>query len=245
MAEIAGRTHEIMEMETMTFPLFPSLRAALVVGTVLTAAACAGMRVDTDYDPQASFSDLRAYEWLDSTEITDELAAISPFLERRIRRAVDRALEERGFVNDPGGEVDFRITSFVVAPEGSEIARCRGRGFACGAPVVSLQLGFGYPYGYGLRYPWYWFRHPYRMYPWGYAHAYRIGFGYTWLPLYERPSGRLPGTLVLDVFDAANGELIWRGWAEGALIDLPRTEETQQYLDETVAKILERFPPPS
>ncbi len=222
-----------------------SLRAILVSATVLSTVACAGMRVDTDYDPQASFTALRAYGWLDSAEITEELAAISPFLERRIRRAVDLTLEERGFLNQSGGDVDFLITAFVVAPEGSEVARCRGRGVACGAPAVSLQLGFGYPYGYGLRYPWYGFGYPYRMYPWGYAHAYRIGFGYTWLPLYERPSGRLPGTLVLDVFNAANGELIWRGWAEGALMDLPRTEETQQYLNETVARILAEFPPSS
>lgn len=200
------------------------------------------MRVDADYDPQASFDALRTYDWLDSAEITEELAAISPFLERRIRRAVDQALETRGFAGRAGGEVDFLVTAFVVAPTGSDVARCRPP--SCARPTVTLGVGFGYPYGYGLRYPWDRWRYPYVRYPWGYAYAYRIGFGYTWLPLYERPDGRLPGTLVIDVLDASSRELIWRGWAEGVLAELRGTAEQQGPLNEIVAEILERFPPP-
>ncbi len=211
-----------------------SARFAVVVVADMAAAGCATTRVHTDYDPQASFSNLRTYAWMDSAAVRDRLAEANPFLERRIKRAVDRALVEQGFRRASGDRADFLVTALVVEEDRRRVAR---------RPPVTVHLGIGYGYPYGFAYPWYRRGYPYWRSPWGYASAYRLGFGYMLLPVYERPSGRLPGTLVVDVFDGRSRELIWRGTSEGALMGVSRTGESQEYLDETVGKILEKFPP--
>jgi hypothetical protein len=49
--------------------------------------------------------------------------------------------------------------------------------------------------------------------------------------------------LIIDVVEGESRELIWRGWADGAMLDAPRRGELPKYLAEVVAKILEDFPP--
>ena len=50
------------------------------------------------------------------------------------------------------------------------------------------------------------------------------------------------GTLILDVVDAGEKQLIWRGWATDVLQD--RSQIASQ-IDYTVGKLLQRFPPGS
>jgi hypothetical protein len=47
------------------------------------------------------------------------------------------------------------------------------------------------------------------------------------------------GTLVVDFVDAKTKELFWRGWAKGEVNDSIAKEK----IDETVGKILEKYPP--
>jgi hypothetical protein len=143
----------------------------------------------------------------------------------------------------PDEEVDVLITAVVITPEGSRVTVCSGPLAPCEVQAVSVYMSYGYPYGYGFPGPWHWGAYPYRAYPWGYAYSYRIGFGYTWIPLQSQPGGRLPGTLIIDVFDGDSQELIWRGWAEGALASMTDSEEQQAYVDQVVGRILEDFPP--
>lgn len=213
----------------------------------LLALSCAPMGVQTDYDPAVSFAGFRTYAWLDSAEISDELAEVSPFLERRLQRAVDRALTAKGYTEVADPQPDFLVTAFVVAPD--HRPRCPpGRVCAPARGVFVFGIGYPpglrYPYGYRLRYPWYGYRYPYVRDPWGYAYAYRVGFGYTWLPIYDPPGTQLPGTVVVDIFAAETGELIWRGSVEGALAGVLEGPDLQRYLDDIVAEVLTEFPPP-
>jgi hypothetical protein len=115
-------------------------------------------------------------------------------------------------------------------------------GVTCG-PSLSVWFGPRYPFGFGRRSsPWF-FGGPYWRNPWGYACAYRIGFGYGWLPLYDAPGGRLAGTLVIDILNGETHELLWRGSAEGALIDTRRSDQSQEEIDDIVREVLKRFPP--
>jgi hypothetical protein len=171
-------------------------------------------------------------------------SAASPFFERRVRRAVDHGLGERGFVADSEGNPDFLVTAFVIGPTREEWGWRYWPTAPCG-PVVSLSFGFGYPYGYGLwhsRWPW---RSPYFRYPWGYACSYRLGFGYLWLPVYEEPGAHLPGTLVIDILDPKSRDLIWRGSAEGAVLRYGGDAASQEELDDIATRILREFPPGS
>ena len=53
----------------------------------------------------------------------------------------------------------------------------------------------------------------------------------------------LEGTLILDVVDTRTNELVWRGWATGALAHNPKPDRVSMYVTEAIADILERVPP--
>ena len=56
--------------------------AALTPLAALVIAGCAGLQVQTDYNPQASFSQLRTYDWItEDTEYGLEPAVNSPLVE--------------------------------------------------------------------------------------------------------------------------------------------------------------------
>jgi hypothetical protein len=215
--------------------------AALAGWSVITLGCASTLQVRTDYDREAAFGNLRTYAWIDSTGIVRDSAA-SPFLERRVRRAVDRALSERGFAAAEVESADVLVTAFVVGPTRKDTRWRHWSTAPCG-PVVSFRIGIGYPFGYSLRHPrWPWWG-PYFRHPWGYACTYRIGYGYIWLPVYEEPGDRLAGTLVIDMLDPGTRELIWRGSAEGAVLEYDGEAASQEELDGIAARILRDFPP--
>ena len=75
-------------------------------------------------------------------------------------------------------------------------------------------------------------------------------WGYTYSGTYWGWAGRdidaqtyTEGTLIVDLVDAATGQLVWRGSATGA-IDPERTpEERDRAMQKVVAKIFEKYPP--
>jgi hypothetical protein len=211
----------------------------------LAGLGCASLGVRTDYDREVAFAALRSYAWIDSARVVrDADNGVSPFLERRVRRAVDQGLRGRGFVADSAGTPDFLVTAFVIGPTPEEHRWQYWPAAPCG-PIVTVSFGVGYPYGYGLRHPrWPW-RSPFFRYPWGYACSYRVGFGYLWLPVYEEPPEHLVGTLVIDILDAGTRNLIWRGSAEGAVLRYPGEPVSQEELDDIATRILREFPPGS
>jgi len=216
-------------------------RLAWVIAAGLVIVGCASLGVRTDYDRDVAFGAFRSYAWIDSTKVVRDHPA-SPFLERRVLRAVDRALHGRGFVPDSGRHPDFLVTAFVIGPSQEERHWQYWPAAPCGS-VVSISIGMGYPYGYGLRHhQWPW-RSPWYHYPWGYACGYRVGFGYLWIPVYEEPGNRLAGTLVIDILDPTSRELIWRGSAEGAVVRSGGEAGSQEDLDDIAATILRQFPP--
>jgi Domain of unknown function (DUF4136) len=211
-----------------------------VAGTAILA--CASLGVRTDYDRDVAFGAFRSYAWTDSSR-SDQERKSDPFLERRLRRAVDGALRARGFAADSEGTVDFLVTAFVIGPTAEE-GRWRYWPAAPCGPVVPWSLGAWYPYGYGLRHPrWPW-RSPFYHYPWGYACSYRLGFGYLWVPVYEAPGDRLAGTVVVDILRPDTRELLWRGSLEGA-VRYDGEAMSQEELDDIATRILHQFPPDS
>ena len=218
---------------------------ALTATVSLSLTACGGVSINSDYDPQASFDTAGRYDWADSTDVMGDNTAGGPFLERRIIRAVDQSLGDRGFVRDTTSEkVDFIVTVFVTEPVPQDFVPV-----SSGGPAVSVSVGFGHP-GYGWGYPWGWHRYPFVGQPggwgWGWgAPVTTVGFGYTWMPQQGFSSGTSAGTLVVDIFDGESGELIWRGWAERALGEAAYADDMQEFLNQTVAKILRDFPPES
>jgi len=71
---------------------------------------------------------------------------------------------------------------------------------------------------------------------WGYR-GYWPGYIRTYSYEYQQ------GTLIIDFSDRRSKQLIWRGTGEKYLEDDPTPEEITQNINQTVAAILERFPP--
>lgn len=72
---------------------------------------------------------------------------------------------------------------------------------------------------------------------WGYRGVARVGVG---TQTYAREYTL--GTLVIDVFDAARRELVWRGTGEGRVDVARNPQERQERVNEAVTAILEDFP---
>ncbi len=264
-------------------------RSILVPGLSL-ALACSSIRYSADYDRQASFADFQTYGWEVLSEAEQAtLARVDPFLERRLQRAVDSQLAERGFVEYGQRNPDFWVVAYPVIPQQAErsgaepspgypfavvprsnVSVSVGFGFGFGHPYA---FGFGHPYALGFPYfgfgfPFYGFWTPYYMHPYRFRYRYPYfgfggwgrypgfgmypGFGVSYTtalsagyPAAESAAGLPFGTVVVDVTDAATGELVWRGWAEGALQEAPSTNQLDAYIEEIVAKIMKDFPPPS
>jgi len=270
---------------------------SVMAASLTLAVACSTVRYSSDYDSQASFNEFQTYGWEALAE--DEqaaLARVNPFLERRLQRAVDIQLADRGFVENSMGNPDFWVSAYPVIPQQAEGS---ARGSTPGYPVavvprsnVSVSFGFGFGFGhpyafgfpyfgfgfpyYGFGFPYYGFWTPYfgNPYRFGYRNPYfgfgrygrypgfgfgrypgfgfypgfgvsygaARGFGY---PAVGAVDGLRFGTVVVDVTDAQTDELVWRGWAEGALQEAPNTDQLTAYIDNVVAKIMKDFPPPN
>jgi hypothetical protein len=91
--------------------------------------------------------------------------------------------------------------------------------------VQTLNNYYGYGPGWGY----------------GYGASYRPG-GWAGAPesyVYEYEEG----TLILDIVDAKNKELIWRGSAQDEVHFKSTPEKAQAQINEAVDKMLEKFPP--
>jgi hypothetical protein len=89
--------------------------------------------------------------------------------------------------------------------------------------VWTMNSMYGYPPGWG----WNHYSRTRRMY----AHSPRM-------VSYDE------GTLIVDVVNAKNGQLIWRGALQARLDDKKRTpEEKEKRITDAVEKIFARFPP--
>lgn len=240
------------------------------VGIALTAAlataACASLRIGHDYDREATFAAAATYDWVEiPEEDLEEVARVNPFIDRRMRRAVDYELESRGFRRVEEGPVDLLVSVTVVDVEAAEGRR---RGGVSTALLVGLGFGFGYSPGFwgpwGGYAPWWgfapWYGGTYS--PRRYRGVRRFGFGVGTTPYFGYPYGygsygpygawggvpegdfRLaPGSFVVDVLDGETGELVWRGWADGALGFAPDEDELPEFISSVVHRIMERFPP--
>lgn len=188
----------------------------LAVLAVVSLAACTSMNVQSDYDRDMSFGDLRTYEWIEADSASAAESGLgfdSPLMGRRIQESVDTVLASRGYRRASSGPPDFRISYRMVARE--EIQ----------------HLGSGHS-----RYS------PYR-HRFGHGHGHRFGHGFGHGNGSSLARDVVRCVLVLDVWDRRSGELVWRGWARWRLGADPSPEKVARHLDQAVQRILSRLPP--
>jgi hypothetical protein len=164
---------------------FASMSVALFA--FATIALC--QDVHTDYDKHAMFGNYHTYTW-------EKVQTSNPLWESRIKDAVDRDLQAKGWQRvDSGGDVAVMAVGSARNQQEYE----------------TFYNGLG-----GWR--------------WG-------GFGETTTTV----ENYRVGSLVLDMYDARNKQLIWRGVSSETLSNKP--EKNEKTLDKAVDKMLKDFPP--
>jgi hypothetical protein len=128
--------------DLMNAPRTVSLILVLLV--VLTwFAGCSGIVVSQDYTSSQRFPDIKTYAWQSITqEKTGDIRVDSPFIDERIRMAIDRTLTTKGFKKTTESP-DFLIayhyslsTRISTSPNGPAF------GFGFGATNRNSAFGF-------------------------------------------------------------------------------------------------------
>jgi hypothetical protein len=134
--------------------MFKRLRSASIFLMIAIVGGCSGIQVSQDYDPSTNFGLYRTFAWApEPTQKSGDVLIDSPFMDRRIRNAIETTLQSRGYPKVEGGRPDFLVTYQLVVRTQVEI------------DTVGPAFGWGaYPYPYGY---------------WGYPYPYWGGIDYT------------------------------------------------------------------
>ena len=77
---------------------------------------------------------------------------------------------------------------------------------------------------------------------WGYSYAPYYWYGY-WGAGYTTVSRYEEGTLVIDMVEAEDMELVWRGMAQAALPPNPDPQRMEEGVRVAIERILDKYPP--
>lgn len=193
------------------------LRRIALLGLALLLSACESMQVTNDFNPAVDFAQFRTWAWKDPAV---QYQPNNPMLksdltEQRIIQAVGSQLDQRGLRPvASGAKPDLLVQTYLIVANRQE--------------QVVTNYGYGRPWGG----PWggYW-GGPWEGY-WGPA-----AYNETRNVIYQ------VGTLQIDLTDAKNGRLVWRGSAEKILNNSPTPQERSAAIREAVTKILSNYPP--
>lgn len=82
----------------------------VVAATALVIYGCSGVRVSQDYDPATDFKSMQTYRWeSESQPKTGDLRIDNPLRDTRIRAAVTRQLNQKGFIASTDGAPTFLV----------------------------------------------------------------------------------------------------------------------------------------
>lgn len=104
----------------------------LPAALLLALAACSGITVTHDYDPEADFSSLRTYAWYAAPAAA---AGVDSLTTQRIARAVDAELPARGYRKVDSGP-DFLVHALASINQRIE------------AVPTTTSMGYGWRGGY-------------------------------------------------------------------------------------------------
>jgi len=115
------------------------MKATNLLGFVLLWASvegCATFTLTTDYDPDATFGGLKTYQWMTPrrTPLGDRQLH-NPLFDKRVVKAVDAVLKQRGFRRIDSGIPDFHVGYHTAVRERID--------------VWSMNSLYGYPPGWG------------------------------------------------------------------------------------------------
>ena len=192
------------------------LRRIALLGLALLLSACESMQVTSDYNPSVDFARFQTWAWKDPAlqYQPNSLMLKSDLTEQRIMQAVSSGLDQRGLrPAATGSKPDLLVQTYLIVANRQE--------------QIVTNYGYGGPWGG----------------PWGYAGG--PWEGYWGAPMYNETRNVVyqVGTLQIDLIDAKDGKLVWRGSAEKIVDNSPTPAERNAAIHEAVNKILANYPP--
>lgn len=110
------------------------------------AGGCSTLQVSTDYDTKADYGALKTYCWAEPDTAQRGDPRINwPFVDERVRRAVDQELAAKGYAQAPAGQADFTLVYYLVLENKVE---------AVHAAVPAMYPMYGYRYSVGRNVYW-------------------------------------------------------------------------------------------
>jgi Domain of unknown function (DUF4136) len=98
-----------------------AVRVSIVLGLLLTTGLAYGMHVKTDFDRSFDFGRLRTFAFKDQDRREGSLLRENTLVDKRIKEALRRDLEERGFRYAADGQADFLVAYYAREREKVEL----------------------------------------------------------------------------------------------------------------------------
>ncbi|NKI31786.1 DUF4136 domain-containing protein [Croceivirga thetidis] len=176
-------------------------------------ASCVSVRVATDYDSKANFTEYKSYAFY-KTGI--DQAQISDLDKKRILSAIEAEMSRMGYVKSQ--DPDLLVNIFTKEREQVDI----------------YNNNFGWGWG-----GWGWGGFGWGGWGWG-GFGWGPGWGGAWGP---NVSTRTEGSLFIDLIDNRNKGLVWQGRGVGNLNNTKNIEKKEERIREFVSEIMSAYPP--
>lgn len=185
-------------------------RITVILGTSLLALSCSTLRTEIHYDPATQFESIETYAWVAPRDDVNPAEEIVPGFGERLRTQIETALALDGLRRVEDGEsADVQVAYYTALRENTWVST------------------------WNYRYSPFWNGRPGYVSPWGY------GFGGWYRQPLPRVHSRTVGTLVVDMIDPNDNELVWRGWARGVV----NPDDPDDELFDAASEVLAKFPP--
>lgn len=185
------------------------LLAFFSLAGIMLLASCSSIKVTSDYDKGADFSQYKTFEYYGWADESDKI--LNRFDKERIEQAFGDEFRKRG-LKYVKGNGDLVVSLFIVVDQKTSTT----------AYTDHHNMG---GYGYG---------------GWGYGGYGSMGMGMGSSTTTYSENDYLVGTLVVDVFDKAQKQLVWEGVGTKTVDDNPNTREKNSA--KIAAAIMKPFP---
>ena len=120
------------------------------LGTLAALAGCSGIKVDSEFAPNASLDGSETYAWLEHPAEAGYLRAESRFMEARIFTAVDSAMAAKGYRKVEDSAADFLVVYQVTGTDGIQAGQTYGTfGYSTPRNQLLYPVGPSVPYRKG------------------------------------------------------------------------------------------------
>ncbi|MFC5270687.1 DUF4136 domain-containing protein [Adhaeribacter terreus] len=184
---------------------------ALLLGLFLSGCAAVPVDVSTDYDRAANFNQFTTFKWYQDTPTANRDSAYK--YDTFMDKRIRQAVENS--LARKGMRMVTTNPDILVAYDVKVVRRQELR------PDYAFAPGFGYGYSY-----WYGYRYDY-----GYS---RFGTRPMLIDEYN------DGTIIIDLVDAKDNQLVWRGWGQ---MEVGSANVSEAEINKIVSNILEKYPP--